>query len=389
MIKLFDKTSEFIEGPASNNENSFNYYHKSNRVEFKIIRVTLENWFSKYPAGEKKELKIRFKKDFDSAFFELFLHELFNKLGYEIIIHPQLKDSNKRPDFLIIKNGEQTYVEAKICFDKTEDEMAFERLQNEFYDQLSKVKIKGFVLAIEEVNFITKKQPRVKELIARIENEVCKLDPIQVYKDIQKSGFEECPRIEFENKDFNIIVKPMPLIESKKDTISKNPIGMFPFESFWGGGEESLRQSILKKSNRYGKFEIPYLICINALGRKTSGKTDIENLVWGSLQYTYSTNPNVRDGTFTRKRDGIFYNSGKSQLQNVSGIIFTKIFPSNIPNAKYWMYKNPFANNNFNFDDIDLVYSFIKDDQIISAEGTNFDRIFEISKDWLTKESSE
>jgi hypothetical protein len=385
MIKLFDKTSEFIEGPASNNENSFNYYHKSNRIDIKIIRVTLEDWFSKYPEVEKKELKIRFRKDFDSAFFELCLHELFNKLGYEIVIHPELRDSNKRPDFLIIKNGKPTYVEAKVCFDKTEAEMAFENLQNEFYDQLSKVKIKGFLLAIEEVNFISKKQPRVKELIAKIENEVAKLDPIQITTDIQKYGFEACLHIQFENKDFNIVVKPMPLIESEKDTISENPIGMFPFESFWGGGEESLRQSILKKSNRYGKFEIPYLICINALGKKTSGKTDIENLVWGSLQYTYSTNPKERDGKLTRKSDGIFYNSGKEQLKNVSGIIFTKIFPSSIPNAKYWMYKNPFANNNFNFEDIDLVYSSIKGDQIISAEGTNLDRIFEISKDWLTE----
>lgn len=376
MIKLFDKTSEFIEGPASNNENSFNYFHKSNRVDIKIIRVTLENWFSKYPETEKKELKIRFTKDFDSAFFELFLHELFVKSGFEIVIHPEVKGSKKRPDFLIIKNGKQTYVEAKICLDKTEVEMAFERLQNEFYDKLSKVKIKGFLLAIKEVNFITKKQPRVKELIAKIENEVAKLDPIQVTKDIQKYGFEECPRIEYENKDFNIIVEPIPLIESKKNIISENPIGMFPFEIFWGGGEESLRQSILKKANRYGKFEIPYLICINVLGKKTE-KNDIENLVWGSPPYTSSTN--------SKDSDGIFYNSGKAQLKNVSGIFFTKIFPSNIPNAKYWMYKNPFANNNFNFEDIDLVYSFIKDDQIISAEGTNFDRIFKIRKDWLTE----
>lgn len=376
MIKLFDKTSEFIEGPASNNENSFNYFHKSNRVDIKIIRVTLENWFSKYPETEKKELKIRFTKDFDSAFFELFIHELFVKSGFEIVIHPEVKGSKKRPDFLIIKNGKQAYVEAKICLDKTEVEMAFERLQNEFYDKLSKVKIKGFLLAIKEVNFITKKQPRVKELIAKIENEVAKLDPIQVTKDIQKYGFEECPRIEYENKDFNIIVEPIPLIESKKNIISENPIGMFPFEIFWGGGEESLRQSILKKANRYGKFEIPYLICINVLGKKTE-KNDIENLVWGSPPYTSSTN--------SKDSDGIFYNSGKAQLKNVSGIFFTKIFPSNIPNAKYWMYKNPFANNNFNFEDIDLVYSFIKDDQIISAEGTNFDRIFQIRKDWLTE----
>lgn len=385
MIELFDKTSEFIEGPSGNNENSFNYYHKSNRNDIRIIRVTLEDWFSKYPESEKKELKIRFKKDFDSAFFELFLYELFKKLGYDITIHPELKDSSKRPDFLIVKNGNRTYVEAKICYDKTEAEMAFERRQNEFYDQLSKVRIKGFLLGIEELNFITKKQPRVKELIVKIENEVANLNPIQITVDMEKYGFDGCPRIEFENKDFNIIIQPMPLIESERDKISENPIGMFPFESFWGGGEESLRQSILKKAKRYGKFEIPYLICINALGKKTSRKIDIENVVWGSLQYTFSTDPNKRDGKMTRKSDGIFYNAGKAQLNNVSGIMVTKVFPSNIPNAKYWMYKNPFANNNFNFEDINLTYSYIKDNQIISQEGTDLDRIFDINKDWLTE----
>ncbi|WP_158728434.1 MULTISPECIES: hypothetical protein [unclassified Flavobacterium] len=385
MIKLFEITSEFIEGPSSNNENVFNYYHKSNRSDIKIIRAILEDWFSKYPEIEKKELKIRFKKDFDSAFFELFLYELFNKLGYEIVIHPELKDSNKRPDFLIMKDGNQTYVEAKVCFGKTEAEMAFENLQNEFYDQLSRVKIKGFLLAIEELNFIGKKQPRVKELLAKIEYEVGKLDPVQITANIQEFGFEGSPIIKFQNKDFSIVVKPMPLIESEKNTVSENPIGMFPFESFWGGGEVSLRQSILKKSKRYGKFDVPYLICINALDKKTAGKPDIENLIWGSLQYTYSTNPKGRDEKLTRKRDGIFYNSGKAQLKNVSGIFITKIFPSNIPNAKYWLHKNPFANNDFNFEDVDLVYSFVVEDQIICVEGSNLDRIFNINKDWLSE----
>lgn len=383
MNKLFDQTSEVIEGPSNNNENSFNYYHKSNRKDIKIIRDILEDWFFEYPNSEKTELKIRFKKDFDSAFFELFLFEMFRKLGYKITIHPRLINSTKRPDFLISKNGSQSYVEAKICYDKTETEMAFERRQNEFYDKLSKVRIKGFLLRIEELNFITEKQPRVKELISKIENEVVNLDPIKITANMEKYGFDGCPRIDFKNKDFNIIIQPMPLVESQKDKISENPIGMYPFESFWGGGEESLRQSILKKANRYGKFEIPYLICLNALGKKTSGKIDIENVIWGSLQYTFSTNPENRDGKMTRNRDGIFYNLGKNQLNNVSGIMVTKVFPSNIPNAKYWLFENPFANNNFNFIDINLVYSYIKDNQIISQEGTDLDRIFGIKKDWL------
>jgi hypothetical protein len=385
LINLFDFTFEFIEGPSNNNENPFNYYHKSNRNDIGIIRDTLEQWFLEYPESEKAEIKNRFKKDMDSAFYELFLYIMFKRLGFDIKIHPELKNSNKRPDFLITKEGLQVYVEAKICNDKSEAEMAFERLQNEFYDQLSKVRIKGFLLSIEELDFKTKKQPRVKELITKIEKYVAKLDPTIVTAEIEKYGFDICPNIVFENNDLKILIQPMPLDESQKDVISENPIGMFPVESFWGGGEESLRESILKKAKRYGKFEIPYLICINTLGKKTSGNKDIENVIWGSLQYSFSTNPENRDGKMTRKNDGIFYNSGKGKLSNVSGVFFTKVFPSNIPNAKYWLYKNPFANNIFDFSQLNLVYNYVNKNEIIISAGRGFDEIFEISKDWLAE----
>lgn len=385
MIKLFDDTQEIIEGPSNNNENTFNYYHKSNRYDMKIIRTTLEKWFTEYPETEQNELKIRFKKDFDSSFFELFLYNFFKKLGYTITVHPELINSTKRPDFLIVKDGYKAYVEAKICYDKTEEEMAFERLQNVFYDNLNKTRIKGFLLRVEELSFITRNQPRVKELIELIEYEVKKLDPVQMTSDIEKYGFDVIPRITFKNKDFKIILQPLPLKESKKDKISKNPIGMLPFETYVGGGEESLRQSIIKKAKRYGKFEIPYLICLNALGVKMSGKFDIENVIWGALQYTFSTDPNNRDTKMTRKSDGIFFNANKIQLRNVSGILVTKVFPSNIPNAKYWLYKNPFANYDFDFEKSSLIYSYVHENRIISKEGSDFDRIFGIDKDWLDK----
>ncbi|HLW33809.1 MAG TPA: hypothetical protein VKX40_16225 [Aequorivita sp.] len=120
MIKLFDKTSDIIIGPADNNENSFNYYHKSTRKDILIIRETIESWFLSFPDSEKIELKNRFDKDMDSAFFELFLYQMFKKLGFLITIHPELEDSNKRPDFLIEKDGVQSYVEAKVCYDKSQ-----------------------------------------------------------------------------------------------------------------------------------------------------------------------------------------------------------------------------------------------------------------------------
>lgn len=87
----------------------------------------------------------------------------------------------------------------------------------------------------------------------------------------------------------------------------------------------------------------------------------------------------------TRKSDGIFYSMGKVQLNNVSGIMVTKVFPSNIPNAKYWLYENPFATYNFDFEKSSLIYSYVQENRIISQEGSDLDRIFDIDKNWLDK----
>lgn len=99
MNNLFDSIERRYLEAARHNENVYDYYNTSARADMTIIRNTLEGWFLNYPENEKKELKSRFKKDFYSAFYELFLYELFSKLGYEITIHPNLPSSPKRPDF--------------------------------------------------------------------------------------------------------------------------------------------------------------------------------------------------------------------------------------------------------------------------------------------------
>ncbi|MGS2763760.1 hypothetical protein [Sinomicrobium sp. M5D2P9] len=386
MMVLFDDTTERIDGPADNNENTYNYFHKSSRRDIGIIRNQLEKWFGQYPDVEKKELKGRFKKDWESAFYELFLYNLFRKLGYEIKIHPKVEGTNKRPDFLISGKDHKIYVEAKVCYDQSEAERAYERKRNQFYDQLNKVRIRGFYLRIVELNFISNKQPKVKELITKIEGSIASYDPGSITGQLMEYGLGACPEITYGNEDFNIIIQPIPVDKPKRQKIIERPIGMFPFETFIGGGEKSLRESILKKAKRYGKFDLPYLICINALGKKTSKGDDMENVIWGTLQYTYSTDPRNRNGRMTRKNDGIFFNGGEKRLRHLSGVLVTKVFSSNIPNASYWFYKNPFANNPLNVDPLDQGYNYVNNEnQIISAEGTNLDELLDISKAWLTE----
>ena len=79
-----------------------------------------------------------------------------------------------------------------------------------------------------------------------------------VTEEVKTKGFESLPIIVIENEDILLKIKPIPVVKSAREK-KKRPIGMYPIESFWGGGEESLKESISMKAKRYGQLDKPSL----------------------------------------------------------------------------------------------------------------------------------
>lgn len=383
MNSLFDLFKRTYLEPAKHNDNTYEYYNISARTDISKVRDILEKWFYNYPEEEKKELKSRFKKDFDSSFFELFLYELFCKLGYNIIIHPDLPSSPKKPDFLISKNDLEIYIEAKIVKSKTMEQEAFERKRNELYDNLNKLNTKDFLLNIEHLCFLSQKQPSTKGMIKYIEEELQKIAPNILREELEKNGIENLPKIEYKNRDVHMIVSPIPISPSAREEKIR-PIGIYPAEAFWGGGEESLKESIEKKAKRYGKLDKPFIVCLNSLDIRTSGKIDVDNAIWGTLAFSWSTNPESKDEKWIRQLDGVFYDKKGVRLKNLTGIFVSKVCPHNVPVANYWLYEHPFSENKMDFNKIGLKFNYISEGKIIDNTGDNIGDILEIPKDWLT-----
>ena len=383
MNSLFDSFERTCLEFAKHNDNTYEYYNNSARTDMSKVRDTLERWFHNYPEEEKKELKSRFKKDFDSSFYELFLHELFCKLGYDITIHPDLPSSPKKPDFLISKDNLELYIEAKVVKGKTMEQEAFERKRNELYDNLNKLNTKDFFLNIEDVCFLTQKQPGTKEMIKCIEEELKKIDPDILREELEKNGIQNLPKIEYKNRDVHIIVSPIPVSPSTREEKIR-PIGIYPAEAFWGGGEESLKESIEKKAKRYGKLDKPFIVCLNSLDIRTSGKIDVDNAIWGTVAFSWSTNPESKDEKWIRQLDGVFCDKKGVRLKNLTGVFVSKVCPHNIPVANYWLYEHPFSENKMDFDKIGLKFNYISEGKIIDNTGDNIGDILEIPKDWLT-----
>ena len=382
MITLFDNISRDFFGSSDMNEPTYNYYNRSSRKDIAIIRDTLENWFSEIPDSEKSSIRSSFKKSFDDSFYELFLYNLFKKLGYKVKIHPSIEGTTKKPDFLIEKDGVEIYVEAKISKDKNSKEEALERMTNQFYDSMNKLRSNDFMIGIKEVCFISGKQPKTKKIVQELEKKLSELDPDVVQEEMKTHGFDIC-KIEYEDDDIFVIFNPLPVVPEARVKMDRRPIGILPAKSFWGGGENAIKDAIEVKANRYGKLSKPYIVCINALGEKTSSRTDVDNAIWGSLAISYSENPEDRNEKLIRQRDGIFFDESGPRKRNVTGILVSQIYPHGIPNSKYWLYENPFAENKLNFQKIGLVYNYVKEGYIYGFDGQDLDEILEMDKDWL------
>ena len=314
----------------------------------------------------------------------MFLFQLFTKLGFDIQVHPELPNTSKKPDFLLKKGKLELYAEAKIVKNKSNQEEALDRKINEFYDNLSKLDSKGFLLNLDTFTLKTQKQPSTKWLIQRIEKKIAEFDPDLVTEEVTQKGFESIPVIEIENDDLLLRIKLMPVVPSAREK-KKRPIGVYPMESVWGGGEESLKDSISMKARRYGKLDKPFIVCVNSLDFRTSGTHDIENAIWGSVAISWSTNPDNRDQRWIRQKDGVFLGEDGPNLKNLSGVLVTKVFPHNIPNANYWLYKHPFSENELDFNLLGLKYNYVNNGEIHSELGDNLGDVLQIESNWLNE----
>jgi hypothetical protein len=101
MTSLFD---DFVRADASPSAESEDYFTFLNGVDTPFwaeVRRVLDVWFSRYP-GERapalwEEFRSRRPQQQRAAFWELYLHELFLRLGYQVAVHPGLADTSHTP----------------------------------------------------------------------------------------------------------------------------------------------------------------------------------------------------------------------------------------------------------------------------------------------------
>lgn len=132
---LFDRQPGNDFSDKKHDESEYDFLMRSDVGMAKSIRLLLEAWFSRYPDEHRWELAQRIRSGSDahfaSAFFELYLHEVFWRLGSDIAIHPCLPGVNTAPVFLVRDDQDSSwFCEATVVTETSEREAGQNALQN-------------------------------------------------------------------------------------------------------------------------------------------------------------------------------------------------------------------------------------------------------------------
>jgi len=229
----------------------------------------LEGWFKHYPAAHRLDLVRRFRskkqKQHNGAFWELYLHELFHKMGYDVQIHPTLEGIHTHPDFLLTRDGAAfAVVEARLAGLQTDQMTSALRLQNELHDALDTVHSPNFFLTVEKIK-TAPTRPTFKDLIERIEKWLGTLNP-DLPTEVFLNGRDASTRFKWEHEGWYVSLKVIPKSHSYRGCQGGRSVGIIHSDFQWVDTKGQLRQALAEKANKYGKLNLPFLIAINYLG---------------------------------------------------------------------------------------------------------------------------
>jgi hypothetical protein len=219
-----------------------------------------------------------------------------------------------------------------------------------------------------------------------------KLKPGKVMQEIEARGLHRLSPIQyFEQDDWAIDFRPIPVKVEMRGK-HKRVIGMLS-----EGGARSrlvseisgpLREKIEEKANRSGKFDIPYIIAVNALADFPPRIEDTLNSVYGGVRSVEDFREIVSNKQFKRKiersQNG-FWRKERDQGLNtrVSGVLFAiHLDPWNLSSTPAYLCHNPWATHSIKTGLLGLPEISFDNSEETWAEGSTLREIFGLPSGW-------
>jgi hypothetical protein len=392
---LFDQLERKDKRFRAYSEPYYDYLNRSSRKSSEQIRLVLENWFSRIPPANKKELQIRFRSSVNvqhqGAFFELYLHELLLRLGYKVEIHPKIKAKPTHPEFLVFsKDNPIFYLEGTVAIGSNE-EVATEKRENIIYDTLDKLNSPNFFLEVR-VNTYSEMPPSGANWRTVLEKKLAQLDPDELSTKVGKNGFELLPSWTLEDRGWKVTFRPIPKSLEARGKPGIRPIGIRWFGPIWCKDHINIRNAIKEKASKYGNLGLPYIIAINVTSYYCD-ELSIADALFGEENVTVFRKS---DGSFNhmagRNPNGAWWGPRGPQNRRVSAVLmFCYLLWGNIGKLTPLLWHNPWTSKplDFNFWPIPQMLPNPETSKMEKRSGKTIGEIFNLSPNWPFVEEEE
>lgn len=306
------------------------------------MRDALDRWFADFPTGEPaRDLRNRFRKDDHgqhyAAWWELYLYTFLRRSGFEVQVHPRLRDSDDRPDFLARSGRGAFYVEAATTFSGIEDDQQHSALEAQIMDAVEMVQSDSFTISLEFERIGTD-MPRVREIVRPIQAWLAALDPDQAL------ASDVYPSCSIEVRDWEFELMAFPLEPEHRGPV-KQLIGVGPAMVGNVNDTEKLRATLDRKRGKYGNLREPLLFAV-LMPSTFVDLPAIEKALFGDTALRYYWGERGRE-RWVRLRNGFWIDERGPRAQSVSGLItgFGILPGPELANRRPRLWPNPWAAN--------------------------------------------
>jgi len=350
-LLLFDKIERAEQRPKREREPIFDYYNSSARRPIAALRELLQTWFDSYPASGKKDIQARFRSRIDgqhkSAFWELYLHELFTRMKYRLRVHPVLKESANHPDFLVSEGrSPKFYLEAIVAgLPSTKDVGAEARLA-EVIDLINKMQTPDYLLELL-YRGTCDTPPPVGKLRKALISWLRSLDLKAIDAAYKASNFDLTPRFEWNHEGLTLFFAPIPKSSKTRGTTDARPLGVVMGEAHILTTDEDIREGIEQKAKKYGKLALPLVIAVNVVSEHCD-EIDINNALFGSeaIEFIRRSDGSIDERVGVRQPNGIWFGKKGPRNRNISAVLVgCQIDPYKVGVITPQLILNPYAEN--------------------------------------------
>jgi len=338
---IFDDARRSDPLPARHGESSFAFLNRITGAYWDHPRDLIQSWADRLPSPtEYADLRGRLRSGddhaFNSAFLELFLHEMFIAAGYAVTLHPRVAGTSRKPDFLVQRDDTAIYVEAIVPGPSVAARAAANRRRT-LFDTVNGVGDPNFMLWLEELKE-GDAPPAGAALRRDLRRWLASLDP-DAYTDL-----DDAPTYRWAKDGWSVAFKALPKARHARGVrIGDRSIGVYGHtRAGIVNDAPTIRDALTEKHHAYGDLNAPFIIAVGLYIFDTDRWHSTGALYGAEGMQLGETTAGERVMRSVRQADGYFGTPPEWTNRQVSGVlVVNQLQPYSVTRAEVTLWRHP------------------------------------------------